>query len=68
VSDELGFALLGTLFGAYLFFGFKAGYMPTYLTGGANREKDPVLFWAATVVMVIGLVGSVFGLIASQRS
>jgi hypothetical protein len=65
VSQGLAFTLLAALFAAYLFFGFRTGVMPTYLTGGASREKEPILFWMATVVVVVALMGSVWGAIAS---
>jgi len=55
------FFLLAALFAGALAFGFKTGLMPTYLTGGAKRENEPVLYWIAAAVLALALLGSLWG-------
>jgi hypothetical protein len=39
--------------------------MPTYLTGGAKKQEEPILYWMAAVVLAIALAGSLWAAVAS---
>jgi len=65
MSYSVGFFLLAALCSGALAFGFKTGLMPTYLTGGARRETEPVIYWMAAVVLALALAGSLWGAFSS---
>ena len=65
MSISAGFFLLAAFFAGALAFGIRTGFMPTYLTGGAKRESEPAVYWIGAVVLLIGLIGCLWGGLAS---
>jgi hypothetical protein len=59
------FGFLALVLAGMLVFGLKTGFMPTYLTGGAKKQEEPILYWMAAVVLAIALAGSLWAAVAS---
>ena len=56
MSQSTIFFAAAARFAGGLVFGLKTGRMPTYLTGPASGQNEPVTYWIAATVLAIGFL------------
>ena len=61
MSDSFVLFALAGLAAVVLALGIKKGFMPTYLTGGASRQEQPIGFWIAGGVLVLAFFTCLVG-------
>ena len=61
MSERIAFVGIAAALAGMLFFGFRSGVMPGYLSGGSDRNKEPVLFWISAGVLSFAVAVSILG-------